>query len=188
MIDLLRIAVRVQGFLDGQGWRSCVIGGIAVHRWGHPRLTYDVDVTLLTGFGDEEKYVDGILGQFAGRRADARAFALARRVILVVAEGGTEIDVALGGLPFEERVVGRASDFEYYPGITLRTCSAEDLIVMKAFAERDMDWGDIRSIVARQGRTLKWRLVMSELKPLCRLKESPEILDKLKRLRASIES
>jgi len=55
MKDLFEVAKRVQGFLDARGWRSCVIGGVAVQRWGEPRLTRDVDVTLLTGLGNEEK-------------------------------------------------------------------------------------------------------------------------------------
>lgn len=183
MKDLFVVARRVQSFLDARGWQSCVIGGITVQRWGEPRLTRDVDVTLLTGLGEEEKYVDEILRHFASRISDAREFALTRRVMLLTTEDGTDIDVALGGLAFEENAVGRASDFEFYPGMILRTCSAEDLIVMKAFAGRDQDWGDVKGIIARQGRALDWPLIWSELRPLCELKESPENLKQLERLR-----
>ncbi len=184
MKDLFEVAKCVQQFLDARKWRSCVIGGIAVQRWGRPRLTQDVDVTLLTGIGGgEEKYVDEILRHFKSRISDAREFSLMRRVMLLVAEDGTEIDLALGGLPFENNAVERASDFEFYPGMTLRTCSAEDLIVMKAFAGRELDWGDVKGIVARQGRALNWPLILSELQPLCELKEAPEIISQLKRLR-----
>lgn len=185
MKDLFEAARRVQVFLDTHGWQSCIIGGIAVQRWGEPRLTRDVDVTLLAGLGSEEKYVDEILRHFASRISDARDFALSRRVMLLVAEDGTDIDLALGGLPFEERTVQRASDFEFYPGMTLRTCSAEDLITMKAFAGREQDWGDVKSIIARQGRALNWQVILPELRPLCELKESPEIVQRLERLRDS---
>ena len=187
MKDLFEAAKRVQEFLDARAWRSCLIGGIAVQRWGEPRLTRDVDVTLLSGFGGEEKYVDEVLPHFTSRIADAREFALARRVMLLTAKDGTDIDLALGGLPFEERVVERASEFEFYPGLTLRTCSAEDLIVMKAFAGREQDWGDVKGIIARQGRALNWSLVMTELRPLCDLKEAPEILTQLERVRRQVE-
>jgi hypothetical protein len=74
--------------------------------------------------------------------------------MLLTTDDGTDIDLALGALPFEERAVGRASDFEFYPGLILRTCSAEDLMVMKAFAGREQDWGDVKSIIARQRRAL----------------------------------
>jgi hypothetical protein len=185
MKDLFEVARRVQEFLDARAWRSCIIGGVAVQRWGEPRLTRDVDVTLLTGLGGEEKYVDEILKHFASRVSDAREFALTRRVMLLTSEDGTDVDLALGGLPFEENAVGRASDFEFYPGMTLRTCSAEDLMVMKAFAGREQDWGDVKGIISRQGDTLNWSLILSELRPLCELKEAPDILLKLEKLRPS---
>ena len=158
MKDLFEVAKHLQVFLDARGWRSCVIGGVAVQRWGEPRLTRDVDVTLLTGLGGEEKYVDEILRHFASRISEAREFALTRRVMLLSSEDGTDIDLALGGLPFEENAVGRASDFEFYPGMTLRTCSAEDLVVMKAFAGREQDWCDVKGIITRQD-TLDWEMI-----------------------------
>jgi hypothetical protein len=186
MKDLFEVAKRVQMFLDARGWRSCVIGGVAVQRWGEPRLTRDVDVTLLTGLGGEEKYVDEILKHFASRISGAREFALARRVMLLSNDDGTDIDLALGGLPFEENAVGRASEFEFYPGMKLRTCSAEDLMVMKAFAGREQDWGDVKGIITRQEK-LDWELIYSELEPLCELKEAPDIVARLKKLQKEFE-
>ena len=65
-------AEEVQQFCAQQGWRSCLIGGLAVTRWGDPRTTKDADFTLLTGFGREESFVDGLLARFSARRPDAR--------------------------------------------------------------------------------------------------------------------
>jgi hypothetical protein len=182
MKDLFILAQRVQKLLDARHWRSCVIGGLAVQRWGEPRLTRDVDITLLTGIGQEEPYVDEILQHFASRVPEGREFALRNRVMLLASQDGIGIDLALGGLPFESHVMDRASEFEFYPGVVLRTCSAEDLIVMKAFAGRDLDWADVMSIIARQGPMLKWPSIWSELRPLSELKEEPEILDRLESL------
>lgn len=187
MKDLLIAARRLQDFLDARDWKSCIIGGIAVQRWGEPRFTRDVDVTLLTGLGGVEVFVDDVLRHFRSRVANGREFALLRRVLLLVADDGTEIDMALGGLPFEAEAVARASDFEFYPGLTLRTCSAEDLLVMKAFAARDQDWLDVRGIIARQGDRLDWDLVWKKLRPLAELKEEPEILNRLRKMRRSIK-
>ena len=53
VIDLLDAARGLQDFCDTRGWRSCFIGGIAVQRWSQARVTRDVDLTLLTGFGTE---------------------------------------------------------------------------------------------------------------------------------------
>jgi len=76
-------AGEVQRFCQSQGWRFCFIGGVALQRWGEPRLTQDVDLTLLTGFGQEEQFVDVLLKEFIPRRSDAREFALSRRVLLI---------------------------------------------------------------------------------------------------------
>jgi hypothetical protein len=48
-----------------------VIGGLAVQRWGDPRQTRDVDLTLLTGLGGEEAFVDPILEHYPPCIADA---------------------------------------------------------------------------------------------------------------------
>jgi hypothetical protein len=41
-----------------------IIGGLAVQRWGEPRQPRDVDVALLTGFGDEASFVDHLLEHY----------------------------------------------------------------------------------------------------------------------------
>ncbi|NBV47290.1 MAG: hypothetical protein EBR86_17055 [Planctomycetia bacterium] len=185
MLEVYRAAADLQRRFEGRGWRFCLIGGLALQRWGEPRETIDVDVTLLTGFGHEETYVREILGWYEPRVEDAREFALEHRVLLVQADSGVGIDIALGGMPFEEAAVTRATPYEYAEGITLRTVSAEDLIVMKAFAARPKDWVDIEGVIIRQGNRLDWSLIESQLRPLVELKEEPEILERLSRLRSA---
>lgn len=177
---IYRAASELQTFLEENRWRFCFIGGLAVQRWGEPRLTVDVDATLLTGFGREEEFVDRLLKRFSGRRADSRQFALQTRVALLQSAEGTPLDVALGAMPFEERAVGRASPFDC-GGCRLITCSAEDLIVLKCFAGRDRDWADVEGILLRGGARLNLRLVREELAPLAELKEDPGILPRLER-------
>lgn len=43
-------ALELQRFFVGNKWDFSFIGGIVLQRWGEPRLTVDIDVTLLTGF------------------------------------------------------------------------------------------------------------------------------------------
>src|SRR5262245_5651568 len=102
---LFAAAAEVQHFCASRGWRCSVIGGLAVQRWGEPRQTRDVGITLMTGLGSEENFVDPLLARFRPRVADARRFALARRVVLVETAAGIPIDISLGGLPFEARVI-----------------------------------------------------------------------------------
>ena len=107
---------------EAQQWRFCFIGGLALLRWGEPRETVDVDLTLLTGFADEDRYLAVLMAHFAPRIDNATQFALANRVLLLEARSGVGIDIALGGLPFEESVVARSSLFTYARGLALRTC------------------------------------------------------------------
>ena len=187
MRALYEFAAEAQRFCEGHQWRFCFIGGIAVQRWAEARLTTDVDLTLLTGFGREEEFVDKLLGRFPGRIPDAREFALRNRVLLLASPEKIGIDVALGGFPFEVSAVNRATEFEFLPGVRLRTCSAEDLIVFKAFAGRPLDWHDVKMTISRQGESnLDWTYIDRELEPLCELKGQPEIMQQLKQLRLEV--
>ena len=188
MTELARLAAELGDFCQRRDWRSCVIGGLAVQHWGEPRMTMDVDLSLLTGFGREEGFIDEWLRHYAGRLPDAKDFALKNRVLLLRHASGVGIDIALGAVPFEERLVERAQAVEMEPGCPVRLCTAEDLIVMKAFADRPIDWLDVRGILVRQGvERLDWPQIRGELKPLCAAKEQPEILAKLEAMRREVE-
>jgi hypothetical protein len=184
--ELLLAAVRVQSLLLECGWRFCFIGGIAVQRWGNPRFTRDIDLTLLTGFGTEERFVDSLLQTLLPRRQDAREFALRHRVLLARTSEGIDVDVALGALPFEERTITRASPWEIRNGVALTTCSAEDLLTHKVFAGRGVDWGDAEQVLIRQHRQLDLTQVRAELAPLLELKGQPEAMTKLDALIATV--
>jgi len=159
---------------------------VAVQRWGEPRQTVDVDITLLTGFGGEEEYIRSLLTRFRPRRPDAAEFALRNRVLLVENAQEVGMDIALGGLPFEIRTVARASLFDIGGGQYLLTCSAEDLVVHKCFASRDQDWIDVRNVLERQRGKLNLAQIYEELAPLAQLKEQPEILDRLRQIIAKV--
>ncbi len=100
---------------------------------------------------------------------------------------GVGLDVSLGGLPYEELVVERSSVFVYPPQIALRTCSAEDLLVLKAFAGRSQDWADVERLIVRQTGKLDWRYISEQLAPLAELKGEPQILEQLDRRRGQFE-
>jgi hypothetical protein len=187
VVDLVAEAARLETFLKSQGWRFCFIGGLAVQHWGEPRLTRDIDLSLLTGFGGEASYIDSLLGAYPARIADARAFALARRVLLLRTPGGVGIDISLAALPYEETAVSRAVPIELAPGCVLSLCSPEDLLVMKLFASRATDLRDARSVVVRQGAgRLDWPYIETPLAGLAELRDDIAPLDELRRLQESI--
>jgi len=188
MNPLYPAAMELQSFCRRHNWQFCIIGGLALQRWGRPRATQDVDATLLTGFDHEERFVDALLEEFRSRRPDAREFALTQRVVLLQAANGVFVDLSLAGLPFERRMIARATPFDYAPGVRLVTASAEDLVVTKAFAARLQDWADVEGILIRQRGKLDWEYVRRELAPLCELKDAPQIVDELERMKAEIDA
>jgi hypothetical protein len=188
MRDLVRAAAKVQTILDKQRWRYCFIGGIAVQKWGQVRVTRDIDLTIFTGIGNERPVIDRLLKLFVPRIPDARDFALDNRVVLLSTSSGIELDISCGAFPFEESVITRARKVQVIPGVRLRLCTADDLIVYKAFAGRPLDWTDVESVIAKQPRgKLDWRYIYAQLKTLAELKEDPEIVPKLKELRRIVE-
>jgi predicted nucleotidyltransferase len=83
--------------------------------------------------------------------------------------------------------VARAVKVEMEPEARLRLCTAEDLIVMKAFADRPQDRLDLRGILVRQGtEALDWHYIWECLTPLAVAKESPVILSHLQSLQEAI--
>ena len=188
MNAVIRAAADLQSVCEREGWQYCFIGGLAVQRWGEPRETVDVDLTLLTGLGGEDRFIARLMSDFDARIPAAAAFARDNRVLLLRTDSGVGLDIALGGLPFEASAVERSSRFTFPPDVALRTCSAEDLIVFKAFADRPKDWVDVEGIIIRQSGDLDWTYVRAQLAPLAELKESPEILDRLEQRRLELET
>lgn len=184
---LLVAAAELETRCRNEGWRSCVIGGLAVLRWGQPRATRDVDLSLWTGFGAEPPFIDLLLKSFEPRVADARQFALDHRVLLLRAGNGTPLDIALAGIPFEDQMIDRATAHEFAPGFVITTACAEDIIVLKAFADRPRDWIDVEGIVARQMEKLKWSQVEHDLRPLAASKDDGDIEQRLLDLRRRLE-
>jgi hypothetical protein len=153
--DLFAAAAQVESACRGAKLAHCFIGGVAVIRWGAPRVTRDLDVAVLARFGGEAPIIEKLLAEFAPRLPEAKKSAQENRVLLLKTTEGIEIDVSLAARPFEEEMIHRATPYEPVRGVSITTCSAEDLLVMKSFAARPRDWSDVESIVLRQ-RRLDW--------------------------------
>lgn len=182
MSKLAQTARDIELYIRQRGWSFCFIGAVAVQRWGEIRLTQDLDLTILSGFGGELPFIQDLLKEFEPRTENPVDFALNNRVLLLKSKEGVHIDISLAAMPFEEGAIKRATMFEWIPGVNITTCSAEDLIIYKSFAGREKDWLDIQGILTRQGGNLDTQLIFNELTPLLELKEEPQALDKLRKL------
>lgn len=178
---LYAAAENLLDLLDQHGWASCLIGGLANLRWGEPRQTKDVDLSVATGWDREGQLVDLLEGPYRFRIGD-RALALRTRVLLLSTPDGVPLDVALGAIPYELSSIRRATSWRVLDAYRLRTCSAEDLIVHKVFAGRDRDWMDVEGVVRRQGARLDLSLIRRELPPLLELKDAMDNLARFERI------
>ncbi len=183
---LARAAAEILAFLDSRGRQACVIGGVAVARWGEPRTTQDVDLTVRTEFGTEEAVLEDLLSRFPSRIAEPRRFAVQNRIVLLTLSGGINADVSFASFPFELEAVERSSLWSISSELVLRTCSAEDLIVYKLVAARPGDIQDVIRVVQRQGLRLDIERIRYWGGQFAELKEDPDLLrpfeDALQRL------
>ena len=60
MTGLVEEAAKLQAFLEREGYEFFFIGGLVVQVWGRPRLTQDIDLTVLQ-FSNEEEFVNKFL-------------------------------------------------------------------------------------------------------------------------------
>lgn len=181
MNRLIEAALELHEFLTRHAIPYAMIGGVAVQAWGEPRLTIDLDITVLTPSEDIGPFVQLLLQQFAPRVPDPVGFARRTRVVLIQASNGCNVDISLGVPGYEEEVIRRAVDYEVAPGKTVRLCSAEDLIIHKAVAGRPQDLIDIEGIVYRQGDHLDVEYIRRWLKEFADVLEMPEILGRFER-------
>jgi hypothetical protein len=173
---LTRAAADVLGICDSLNRRACLIGGIAVQRWGQPRATQDVDETVLTPIGSEAAVVDELLAHLTPRVPDARRFALDHRVLLLIAQNGINVDVSLAALVFEQEVLDRATTWKRVGTVPLVTCRADDLVIYKLVAARPQDLVDVSGIVRRQGHRLDVERIRRYGREFADLKEDPDLL------------
>jgi hypothetical protein len=173
---LMQAAAEVFAAFNDLGLRGCLIGAMAVQRWGQPRFTQDVDLTVMAPFGSEKPLVDALLVRFGARVTDARKHALEHRVLLVRASNGVSVDVSLAALPFEEEVLARASRWRLVDDAWLETCSAEDLVIYKLIAARPQDLVDVMSVVRRQASRLDVDRIRHWGREFAELKEDPDLL------------
>jgi hypothetical protein len=141
--DLLKPLADLRSWLDAVHAQAVVVGGL-----GRPRFTQDIDALAILAEGEWEAAVRvaGAHG-IVPRIDDPVAFARRSRVLLLRhRDSAIDIDLILGGLPFEEKAVenGRTHSIG---GIEIRLPRVEDLLIMKAVAHRPRDLQDIESLL-----------------------------------------
>lgn len=127
---------------------AMVIGGVAASLLGRPRATRDIDALVMLS---EDKWAAALQSAqrhgIVPRIEEPLAFARKTRVLLLRhVDSGVDLDIILGRLPFEEDAIGRSKCHDL-GGVPVNLPAVEDLIIMKAIAQRPQDLRDIEGLL-----------------------------------------
>jgi len=124
------------------GLRGALIGGQAVNCWVEPRITLDVDVTVVS----DGEVVRDVVERFVAEgfviliKQDPGSASGPDFVRMRHADTSVELDMLVAKTEFETTVIGRAVNA---PGLPLPVATVEDLLVLKLLASRNKDWKDL---------------------------------------------
>ena len=149
---------------------------------GEPRSTMDLDVLILAEPETWERLVA------AAQRHDLRPrvpdpipFARLSRVLLMQhGASGVPVDVSLGVLPFERQAVANATSVQVHD-TQIPVPRPEDLLIMKAFAHREIDLADMPRLI-RANPQIDLAYVRARVAEFASLTESPEMLEDFDRI------
>jgi hypothetical protein len=157
--------------------KGMVIGGVASSLLGRPRLTADIDATVVLDDASIDLFLRQAFTQgFIPRRPDSAAF-LRRSAMLLLTHraSGVPVDIAQGLLPFERDATSRAIMFKI-KDLSVPLPRPEDLVIMKALAHRPQDIEDIRGIVAANPG-IEIKQVRKEVMAFAKMLDMPDLWD-----------
>lgn len=185
MENLIRSVVDLQQRLEKAGIPSVVIGGLAVSAWGEPRLTRDADIKVLAR-RDERGHILQLVADFTPLHADPDEAFRRHGIAFFHDPAGTRIDVMLAETSFDETAIGRARLIDMKPGLAVRVCSPEDLIVYKMISLRTQDRVDVEGIIRRQGNHLDDHYVENWLRLFEQALDDSTLISEYRRLRRQL--
>lgn len=175
MNGLSQALIAITTYLDAQRIPYMVIGGFANLQWGQPRVTEDLDITVLVPEPDWDRFISDLGSRFRILIRDPLSFARESRVLPLLADH-VRVDLIFAGLPFEEEAIRRAVPIAIEDS-TVRFCTAEDLIVHKLVSERQRDQDDVRGIILRQAGRLDRAYLDPRVREIAQGLERPSIED-----------
>lgn len=132
----------------------CLIGALALSAWGQPRATKDIDLLILLNEENQGKLLNGLASRgFLKDEAWSEHNPMLRGTMVRLYSGDVPIDLLAPRDAQEEEALTRRRMIEV-EGLSLWTVSPEDLVLMKLKAGRPYDFGDVTTVIVRQGDAL----------------------------------
>lgn len=162
---------------------SMIIGGVAVIAHGVPRLTRDVDGTVV-GAGTDLRVLLTVLAKHSivPRIENAEDFASLNQVLLLRhSVAGVDIDLSLAWLPFELEAIA-AAELVTIHGVRVPLPRPEDLVIYKLVAWRPQDRQDVERLLALHGDRMDLARVRRFGLEIAAMLDDPERADEIERL------
>ncbi len=180
----IEVLADLAGWLEGARIPAMVVGGVAASILGRPRATRDIDTLVILS---DDKVSDALSHAkkhgIVARIDEPLEFARRTRVLLLRhAVSGIDIDAILGKLPFEEEAIARGK-FYSLGGVRIKLPQVEDLLIMKAIAQRPQDLRDIEGLLDTHPNA-NIELVRRWIREFATAMTMPDLLEGLERLLA----
>lgn len=145
-----RLLARIASALAKHKIPYMVIGGQAVLRYGEPRATKDIDITLgigIEGLSVLKRAIKSLRLTYLVENPDD--FARETMVVPVVERSsGIRVDFILSFSPYERQALERAKPAKL-GRVVIRFASLEDVVIHKIIAGRHRDMEDVVSILLK---------------------------------------
>jgi Nucleotidyltransferase of unknown function (DUF6036) len=141
--ELLQLVARL--FADA-GLAGAIIGGMARNHWAIPRLTFDLDITVIADARAEEAVLAAMeAAGFAILREQDRQSPSGPSFVQAYNSATHQIvEFQAAKTPYQQLLLERALPM---PGAEpLRVATREDMVVLKLIAFRDKDRDDLREL------------------------------------------
>jgi predicted nucleotidyltransferase len=150
--------------------------------WGQVRATRDADFKVSIGDRSPAEFREVVAKRFPERPTSIPAYLRSPHVIHIWAAPGVAVDFLISIFDYERHAIDRAITATI-ENVAVRVCTAEDLIVHKAIANREQDWIDIQGVLIRQRGKLDQAYIMKWLREFASELESPEMVTRYRQLR-----
>ncbi|TAL67336.1 MAG: hypothetical protein EPN82_15295 [Bacteroidetes bacterium] len=162
MVELIK---KLAQALDKRNLPYMVIGGQAAMLYRSPRFTNDIDISI--GINPDRlnellKVIDEIKLKIL--TDNPIKFVMEKMILPTIDESGFRVDLILSQTQYEKDAIQRASVVDVQ-GIRVRYAIAEDIIIHKIFAGREIDLEDVRMIMI-SNKNLDIELIKGTLKQL----------------------
>lgn len=187
MSKIYAAAAEIQSWLDQRGWSNCATGGLAVVRWGFPRIAIDAPLDIIVATPDIDDLWRAISKSFHKRGRGHFTTTSFDHVYRGSTSSGVAFDIGIAMTTFEAQVVERARPYVFASGIELRVCDLHDLVSMKAFSDRIDDRADLEYLIAWHRKSMNWNRIDVSLESLCRIVSNRDCIARLAALRRRIK-